>query len=64
MRNGLIVNGIVIHNSVYNIVLRVGGTKEEGGKVVLLYTHGLHGFKVIETPPEDRTTKTSPPTDA
>ena len=64
MRNGLIVTGIVIHNSVYNIVLRVGGTKEEGGKVVLLYPHGLHGFKVIETPPEDRTTKTSPPADA
>lgn len=49
LRNGLIVTGFVIHNSAYNIVLRVGGTKEEGGKVVLLYTHGLHEFKVIDS---------------
>ena len=42
MRDGLVVKGIVIWNSLYTIVLRVGGTKEEGGKVVLLYKHGIH----------------------
>ena len=51
LRNGLIVKGIVIWNSLYTIVLRVGGTKEEGGKVVLLYKHALHEFKVITPPP-------------
>ena len=49
MRDGLVVKGIVIWNSLYTIVLRVGGTKEEGGKVVLLYKHGIHEFSVIKT---------------
>ena len=48
MRDGLIVKGIVIWNSLYTIVLRVGGTKEDGGKVVLLYKHGIHD-DVIKT---------------
>lgn len=52
LRNGLIVKGIVIWNSLYTIVLRVGGTKEEGGKVVLLYKHALHEFNVITSPSE------------
>ena len=51
LRNGLVVKGIVIWNSRYTMVLRVGGTKEERGKVVLLYKHALHEFNVI-TPPE------------
>lgn len=46
MRDGLFFTGIVIWNSRYTIVLRVGGTKEEGGKVILLYKHGLHEFRV------------------
>ena len=49
MRNGLAFMGIVIWNSRYNIVLRVGGTKEEGGKVALLYKHGIHEFRVLKT---------------
>ena len=48
MRDGLIVKGIVIWNSLYTIVLRVGGTKADGGKVVLLYKHGIHD-DVIKT---------------
>ena len=46
LRDGLSFTGIVIWNSRYNVVLRVGGTKEEGGKVILLYKHGLHEFSV------------------
>ncbi|MYC77422.1 hypothetical protein F4X10_16795 [Candidatus Poribacteria bacterium] len=49
LRDGLSFQGIVIWNSRYNVVLRVGGTKEEGGKVILLYKHGLHVFSVIKT---------------
>ena len=49
MRNGLVFTGIVVWNSRYNVVLRVGGTKAEGGKVVLLYKHGIHAFSVIKT---------------
>ena len=49
MRDGLVVKGIVIWNSLYTIILRVGGTKEEGGKVVFLYKHGIHEFRVIKT---------------
>ena len=49
LRDGLSFTGIVIWNSRYNIVLRIGGTKEEGGKVVLLYKHGIHEFSVIKT---------------
>ena len=49
MRDGLSFKSIVIWNSPYNLVLRVGGTKEEGGKVVILYKHGIHEFSVIKT---------------
>ena len=49
LRDGLVVRGIVIWNSLYTIVLRVGGTKEEGGKVVLVYKHGIHEFSLIKT---------------
>ena len=50
LRNGLVIKGIVVWNSPYTIVLRAGGTKEEGGKVVLLYKHALHEFNVIDPP--------------
>ncbi|MDE0396374.1 MAG: hypothetical protein OXL96_01065 [Candidatus Poribacteria bacterium] len=53
LRNGLSFTGFVIWNSRYNVVLRVGGTKEEGGKVVLLYKHGLHDFSIIKTGEKD-----------
>ena len=49
LRDGLSFTGIVIWNSRYNIVLRVGGPKTEGGKVILLYKHGLYEFSVIKT---------------
>ena len=48
LRDGLVVKGIVIWNSLYTIVLRVGGTKEEDGKIVLLYKHGIHEFGKTE----------------
>ena len=57
LRDGLAFMGIVIWNSRYNVVLRVGGTKEEGGKVILLYKHGLHEFSVIKT--GEKTPKTT-----
>ena len=49
MRDGLAFTGIVVWNSRYDVVLRVGGTKKEGGKVILLYKHGLYEFSVIKT---------------
>lgn len=48
MRNGLVVVGESIWISRYNLVLRVGGQKNKGGKVVLLYKHALHEFKVLK----------------
>ena len=48
MRNGLVVTGTVIWISKYNIVLRVGARKGHRGKVVLVYRHGLHDFKVAQ----------------
>ena len=53
MRDGLAFTGIVIWNSHYNVVLRVGGRKAEGGKVILLYKHGIHAFSVIKTAETD-----------
>ena len=48
MRNGLVVSGENIWVSKYNIVMRVGGKRGHGGKVVLLYRHALHGFRVLK----------------
>lgn len=45
-RNGLVVTGETIWVSKYNIVLRVGGQKDRGGKVVLLYRHALLQFRL------------------
>ena len=52
MRNGLVITGENIWISKYNIVLRVGGKKDKGGKVVLLYKHALHAFGVIQEKPQ------------
>ena len=49
MRNGLVVTGENIWISKYNIVIRVGGKKDMGGKVVLLYRHASHAFEVLQT---------------
>ena len=47
MRNGLVVNGETVMLSKYNLILRVGGSQEEVGKIVILYRHGLYDFKVL-----------------
>lgn len=47
MRDGLVVVGENIWISEYNIVMRVGGKKGEGGKVILLYKHALYDFNVL-----------------
>lgn len=53
MRNGLKIIGQNVWSSRYNLVLRVGGEKWKGGKIVLVYKHGLYenGFKVLQTKP-------------
>ena len=48
MRDGLVVVGENIWISEYNIVMRVGGKKGEGGKVVLIYQHALYAFNVLD----------------
>ena len=48
MRDGLVITGENIWVSKYNIVMRVGGKKGAGGKVVLVYKHALHGFRVLQ----------------
>ena len=52
MRNGLVVVGENIWINRYNIVVRVGGEKKKGGKVVLLYKHALYGFKMLKNQSE------------
>lgn len=52
MRNGLVVTGENVWISRYNIVIRVGGKKGEGGKIVLLYRHALYSFNVLSTQSE------------
>ena len=51
-RNGLIIHGENIWVSKYNIVLRVGGQKGRGGKVVLVYRHALLQFRVLKQKPK------------
>ena len=52
MRNGLVVVGENVWISKYNIVLRVGGKKGMGGKVILVYRHALHHFRVLKESPK------------
>ena len=47
MRNGLVVTGETVMLSKYNLILRVGGSRAGVGKIVLVYRHGLHDFKVL-----------------
>ena len=58
MRNGLVVVGEVIWISKYYIVLRVGGKKGLGGKVIIVYKHALHEFRLLEAPKAYRQTST------
>ncbi|MCY3743632.1 MAG: hypothetical protein OXH00_21675 [Candidatus Poribacteria bacterium] len=48
MRNGLVVVGENVWISKYNIVLRVGGRKGHRGKIILIYKHALHEFRVLK----------------
>ena len=48
MRNGLVVVGENVWISKYNIVLRVGGKKGSNGKIILVYKHALHDFRVLK----------------
>ena len=48
MRNGLVVTGETVWISKYNIVLRVGGKKGNRGKIILVYRHALHDFRVVK----------------
>ena len=50
-RNGLRIIGQNVWSSKYNLVLRVGGEKWKGGKIVLVYKHGLYEFKVMQSKP-------------
>ena len=54
MRDGLVVIGENIWISEYNIVMRVGGKKGEGGKVILLYKHALYDFNVLNDPSQSQ----------
>lgn len=48
LQNGLVVTGENIWISKYNIVMRVGGSKKAGGKVILVYRHALLQFQVLK----------------
>ena len=48
MRNGLVVTGEYVWNSRYYMVLRVGGPKGKGGKIIIVYKHALLAFQVIK----------------
>ena len=48
MRNELVVVGEYIWNSQYYMVLRVGGSKDKGGKIIIVYKHALYEFRIIK----------------
>ena len=48
MRNGLVVKGEYVWNSRYYMVMRVGGRKGAGGKIIIVYKHALLQFQVIK----------------
>lgn len=52
LRNGLVVTGETVWLSKYNLILRVGRERDKGGKIVILYRHGLHEFKVLKSKPK------------
>lgn len=41
MRNGLVLNGIIVAADTYNLLMRVGG------KVTLVYKHGVHAIEPV-----------------
>ena len=48
MRNGLLVVGEKVWDSRYYMVLRVGGKKGKGGKILIAYKHALLDFYVLK----------------
>ena len=48
MRNGLVGVGEYVWNAKYYMVLRVGGEKGKGGKVIIVYRHALYDFRVVK----------------
>lgn len=48
MRNGLVVVGEKVWDSQYYMVMRVGGPKGKGGKIIIVYKHALLAFQVIK----------------
>ena len=52
MRNGLVITGETVWFSKYNIVMRVGGKKGSGGKIILVYRHALHQLSVLKDAPK------------
>ena len=51
MRNGLVVTRQNIWSSKYNLILRVGGERWKGGKIVIVYKHGLYRFRILQSKP-------------
>ena len=52
LRNGLVVTGETVWLSKYNLILRVGRPGNKGGKIVILYRHGLYEFDVLKHRPK------------
>lgn len=50
-RNGLVITGQNVWTSRYNLVMRVGGEKWKGGKIIIVYRHGLYEFRVLQSKP-------------
>ena len=48
MRNGLVVKGEYVWDSRYYMVMRVGGRKGAGGKIIIAYKHALLDFYVLK----------------
>ena len=48
MRNGLVVVGEKVWDSRFYMVLRVGGKKDKGGKILIAYKHALLDFHVLK----------------
>ena len=48
MRNGLVVKGEYVWDSRYYMVMRVGGRKGAGGKILIAYKHALLDFHVLK----------------
>ena len=48
MRNGLVVVGEKVWDSRFYMVLRVGGKKGKGGKILIAYKHALLDFYVLK----------------